>query len=117
MLCSLTPEPSAHSLAHSLLCVRQVDAAGSAPSYVPFDVKNKTSLNCLYATAFTHTCRGEEALPVYTIINRCNQSESTTIPISTEEGTIMRTLTYHDSDIGDWTSLDNLPSDYAHPWV
>jgi len=75
-----------------------------------------SGLNCLYATAHTHSCR-KGALPIYQVINRCNQAVPTHIDVSSALSGQVRVSSYGSEQDGPWTPLYSLNGQYEHPWT
>lgn len=80
-----------------------------------FAVQGFSSLSCLQAVAFEHSCR-PDALPVYVVINRCTHTVTPSMDTSSHDGTPFRTISYDSSTHG-WMKISDIePKSFHHPW-
>ena len=82
-----------------------------------FEVDLVGGLSCLQAVAFTQGAqRGDGSFDTESVIaiNRCDEPVSASMQVLAGTATL---TTYSAADMGDWTSITQLPSDYSHPWA
>ncbi|GMH84363.1 hypothetical protein TrVE_jg5135 [Triparma verrucosa] len=90
-------------------------------SLVPVAVRGNSLLSCLYVVSLEYsTCRAN-GVPIYVVVNRCEDSKTLDLDTSNAVGenkVLMRQTVYRHDDEGDWTDLVGAAlGDFQHPWL